>query len=56
MICNCGGIFLVEKIHESQSNAPRLCDIKCAKCGTYRYYQPYDPVKKLNLIPKSTEK
>jgi len=50
MICDCGGIFLVEKIYESQNNEPRLCDVKCIKCSTYRYYPLYDFGKKLNLM------
>jgi hypothetical protein len=55
MICECGGVFLVEKIHESRNGEPRLCDVKCVNCGTCQYYQPYDFGSNINLIPKSTE-
>ncbi|OZM56880.1 hypothetical protein CIB95_08910 [Lottiidibacillus patelloidae] len=64
MICECGGIFFVEKVHEVDDSldrkgntlSNRLCDVKCIKCGSYRYYQPYDLGKQINLVPKSTEK
>lgn len=51
MMCNCGGIYLVIKIHDEQNiKKDRLCDVECSNCGNIRYYQPYDFGQTLNLI------
>lgn len=63
MICDCGGILLVESIEdypEGLSNKEkiiynRVCDVKCHKCDKVYYSQPYDGFNLLNLA-KETKK
>ena len=50
LTCNCGGIYLVIKIHdEKHITNDRLCDVKCSNCENIRYFQPYDSGQRLNL-------
>lgn len=51
MFCpKCSGIQEVIKIHENNLNNPRLCDVKCLKCGFEVFYQAYDFGRSLNLV------
>lgn len=58
MLCNCGGILFVIRVHEPPDHLPihkkltfnRLCDVECGKCGKILYFQPYDFGKTINKV------
>lgn len=54
MMCECGGIYFVIKIHDEKDiTKNRLCDVECSNCGKIKYSQPYDFGQTLNLTKEN---
>lgn len=58
MFCSCGGILFVVRVEKAPESLPKheqlvydkVCDVQCHDCGKIYFSQPYDFMRKMNIV------